>query len=157
VGDLAEGPIEASQPSLFFRQAGVPDFFDEDRGSVVEALRHARSIATVDALLGRTYLRAEFSPVDVGPIPFEQGYELARRVRQSPNHLVNNHYIVEELREEVSKSIHLPAFRHPNRMMMLHRRLAEALGASLITQMRARELLGLSARDPLPAGVDSDP
>jgi Zn-dependent peptidase ImmA (M78 family)/transcriptional regulator with XRE-family HTH domain len=308
VSDWIRPPVHASQPSLFFRQGGVPDFFDEDRESVVKALRDARSIAIVDELLGRKYRHAEFSPVEVGAVPFEQGYELARRVRQAlglpfeplgsiseiiedgfgvpvfksslhaahlvaltakerasnhaavivnanfpgsrrvdlahelahalfdeprrdidywldlendheretsrteqrakafaaefliprlglirnfghahdrvqtrssleesralarrvgehfrappeltTNHLVNNMYIAENLREEVWKSIAGPLFNPPPRSQMLHRRLTEALGAGLITQMRARELLGLSARDPLPATVNPEP
>lgn len=77
--DLAQET--AGSPSLFFLQPGVPDFFDADRDVVVGALRAARSIAELDRLLGRTYPRGELDPVDVGPVPFEQGYELARRVR----------------------------------------------------------------------------
>lgn len=308
VSDWVGPPVHTSEPSLFFRQVGVPDFFHTDRGRVVEALQGARSIATVDALLQRTYRRAEFVPVEVGAVPFEQGYELARRVRQvlglpldplgsvseiiedafgvpvfggslhaahlvaltakertsnnavvivntnfpgsrrvdlahelahvlfdearqdidywldtddyeretsrseqrakafaaelliprhgliknfgqahdrvqtrnsldeskdlarrvgahfrtppelTTNHLVNNGYIAENLREEVLTSIAFPAVKQPApRNPMLHRRLAEALGAGLITQMRARELLGLSARDPLPATVSPEP
>jgi Zn-dependent peptidase ImmA (M78 family) len=304
VSDWAGEPTNTSQPSVFFRQTGVPDFFERDRESVVLALREARSVAIVDTLLGRVYKRAAFGPVAVGTVPFEQGYELARRVRQtlgllveplggtseiiedefgvpvvarglhashlvaltakerasnhvavivnaklsanrrvdlahelahvlfdepqkdidywldldhdhevetskaeqrakafaaelliprrgliekfgpphdrlqarsspkestdlarrvgehfrSPpelttNHLVNQMYIAKELRDEVWKAITLPPRATPNRSRMLHRRLAEALGAGLLTQMRARELLGLSARDPLPASV----
>jgi Zn-dependent peptidase ImmA (M78 family)/transcriptional regulator with XRE-family HTH domain len=307
VSDWVGPPVHASQPSLFFRQAGVPDFFAVDREIVVKALRDARSIAIVDDFLGRKYLRAEFTSVDVGAVPFEQGYELARRVRQalglpfeplgsiseiieerfgvpvfaSPlhaahlvaltakertsslaavivnanfpgsrrvdlahelahvlfdeprqdidywldlendheretsrseqrakafaaefliprhgliktfghahervqtrssldeskdlarrvgdhfrappelttNHLVNNMYIAESLREEVWKSVVGPQVSLPIRNQMLHRRLTEALGAGMITQMRARELLGLSARDPLPATVNPE-
>jgi len=307
VSDWLGPPVQPSEPSLFFRQAGVPDFFDVDRASVVQALRYARSIATVDELLGHSYKRTEFAPVEVGSDrPYEQGYSLARRLRQAlgrlveplesisaiiedefgvpvfayplhashlialtakertsnlaavivnrnfpgsrrvdlahelahvlfdaplqdidywldldilehdsrieqrakafaaeflipraglvqnfgpaqdrgekrnslaasldlarrvgahfrtppeltANHLVNHSYIAEELREEVGESVTVPPFTGPPRIEMLHRRLAEALGAGLITQMRARELLGLSARDPLPTTVNPEP
>ena len=302
--------VQPSQPSLFFKQSGVPDFFQADRDSVVQALRKARSIAAVDEVLGRQYKRASFATVEVGDVPWKQGYELARRVRQAlglpveplgsiseiiedqfgvpvfgsafaaanllaltakerssnhaavivnnslafnrrvdlahelahvlfdepqqdidywldldlehdhehavsraeqranafsaelliperglvakfgsahsrsqermslkesielarrvadhfgappkltTNHLVDLSYVAPELRESVSKAIYLGA-RPPSaaRAPMLERRLAEALGLGLITQMRARELLGLSARDPLPATVSPE-
>ncbi len=78
----AEKPT--SQPALFFRQGGIPDFFDQDRKAVVIALREARAIASVDALLGRRYeKRAAFSPRDVGSVPFDDGYKLAQLVRRT--------------------------------------------------------------------------
>jgi Zn-dependent peptidase ImmA (M78 family) len=73
------------------------------------------------------------------------------------NHLVNNGYISDALREEVSRAVTIPPFPASPRRPMLHRRLAEALEAGLITQMRAREMLGISARDPLPADVEPGP
>jgi transcriptional regulator with XRE-family HTH domain len=300
VADWAGDPDQASEPSLFFRQTGIPDFFDSDRVSVVEALREARSVAILDGLLRREYLRREFQPIEVGPVPWEQGYELARRVRQAlgapteplgsigeiiedsfgvpvlksrlaadrvvaltakergssyaavvvnakvtenvrvhlahelahvlfdaprqeidlwidlddeadetsriekrakafavelliprrglidafglpheragagssleeskllarrvgehfrappeltTNHLVNNLYIAEDLREAVWRSIRIATPASPPRQKMIHRRLEEALRAGLVTEMRARELLGLSVRDPIP-------
>jgi Zn-dependent peptidase ImmA (M78 family)/transcriptional regulator with XRE-family HTH domain len=291
-----------SQPSLFFRQAGVPDFFDNDRERVVQALREARAVASVDAILGRSYRRADFEPLEVGQVPFEGGYKLAQRVRRTlgmptealgsltalvedefgvpvvgaefhasrllaltakereselvvvllnreqpnarvhiahelahvlfdraeqdidywievehdhenetvkteqrakafaaellipleglialvgrpkqlatfsdaivlarrvgehfrtppeltTNHLVNRDYISDEQRDQLLRSLTIPPYKKPEpRPKMLERRLAEALGAGLITRMRARELLGLSAHDPLPAGLVS--
>jgi Zn-dependent peptidase ImmA (M78 family)/transcriptional regulator with XRE-family HTH domain len=307
VSDLIEPGANASQPSVFFRQSGVPDFLDRDRGRVVDALRDARSIAVVDGLLGRTYLRAALAPVEVGAVPYKQGYELAERVRRTlgqpieplgsmrdlleerfgvpvlasnlhapnllaltakergadcvavlvnekrtgstrvdlahelahvlfdapvqdidywidlendhesdtsrteqrakafaaelliprkgliekfghtherlaertslaasvdlarrvgeyfgtppeltTNHLDHHGYIAKELREGVLKGLSWPTPAAPKRPPMLHRRLADALGAGLLTQMRARELLGLSAWNALPATVQPE-
>ncbi len=82
LSDWAGEPVHASQPSLFFLQSGVPDFFDADRSVVVDALRESRSIAAVDAVLERRYKRAVFEPVAVGAVAYAQGYELAQHVRQ---------------------------------------------------------------------------
>jgi Zn-dependent peptidase ImmA (M78 family)/transcriptional regulator with XRE-family HTH domain len=295
----AERPT--SQPALFFRQAGIPDFFEQDRQPVVVALREARAIASVDMLLGRRYdKRANFSPRDVGSIPFDDGYKLAQSVRRSlgqptqplgsvvslvedefgvpvlaaklhtqrvlaltakerdsdlvavilnqaqpnarvhvvhelahvlfdrpvqdvdywidldddreaqtvkteqrakafaaellipqeglavqfgrpmqlsgfaaaiklarqvgehfrtppeltTNHLVNRKYIASELREQVTESLAIPAYPRPTpRPKMLERRVAEALSGGLITQMRARELLDITAYDALPPSL----
>jgi Zn-dependent peptidase ImmA (M78 family) len=88
--------------------------------------------------------------------------DLARRVAEhfhtppelTTNHLVNHMYIADELRDAVRTELSIPPWRPPGkRPQMLHRRLAEALQAGLITQIRALELLGLSARDTLPPDV----
>ena len=307
IADLAEErPLHTSQPSLFFKQRDVPDFFDKDRAHVVSALQEARAIAVLDEILGKRYKRASFEPVAMAAVPFKQGYELAQRVRRvlgvpreplgnivqltedefgvpvvgaalqtrtllaltakeretklvavivngtrashrrvdiahelahvlfdapekeidywldlendhvsetekteqrarafsaellipqeglveqfglpnqrsseqraslasarelvlrvaahfrtppelTTNHLVNHLYIAPHLRDAAWRGLELPPGPpQPSRPKMLHRRVAEALGAGLITQMRAREFLDLSARDPLPDDV----
>jgi Zn-dependent peptidase ImmA (M78 family)/transcriptional regulator with XRE-family HTH domain len=308
VSEWSSEPLTTSQPSLFFRQSGVPDFFSADRGVVVNALEEARAVDAVDTLLRRRYKRADFQPVEVGAVPYQQGYELAQRVRRalgndveplgnvrdliedefgvpvlfsdfhasnllaltakesasshvavianakrsgsrrvdlahelahvlfdaparefdywidtddgreidgsktekrarafaaelllpqrgliakfgqpesrihersSPvaagelvkqvgeyfrtppelttNHLANQSYISKEIREEVLKSLRFASPMATRRPRMLHRRLAEALARGLLTQMRARELLGLSAWDSLPPTVQPAP
>jgi hypothetical protein len=83
---------------------------------------------------------------------------VAAHFRASPelttNHLVDYAYIGQHLRDAAWRGLAVPPGPpQPNRPKMLHRRVAEALGAGLITQMRAREFLDLSARDPLPDDV----
>jgi Zn-dependent peptidase ImmA (M78 family)/transcriptional regulator with XRE-family HTH domain len=80
--DLVELARGNSQPALFFRQAGVPDFFDADRPLVVDGLREAAAVAHLDELLGHTYKRGLVEPLGVAGVPFQHGYELASRIRR---------------------------------------------------------------------------
>jgi transcriptional regulator with XRE-family HTH domain len=105
VTDLMAGGGELSSPALFFKQAGVPDFFDRDRKHVVHALEQARSIAAVDTMLGRTYLRDAFAPSDPGQVPHEDGYKLANRVRR---HLGNLTEPLGDLRDILEEQFGVP-------------------------------------------------
>jgi len=80
---LIEGRlVPRPTPSLFFRQRGVPDFYQADLTLLGAALEAGRSLLEVGAVLGRPpSLRARFAPEKVGAVPFEDGYHAARRVR----------------------------------------------------------------------------
>ena len=71
------------------------------------------------------------------------------------NRLADEVYIDQSLRADVWQGLSGSSW-HPNpRLPMLHRRLADALRARLITRMRAREYLELSAWDDLPSELAS--
>ncbi|WP_437835480.1 ImmA/IrrE family metallo-endopeptidase [Sorangium sp. So ce1153] len=101
-------------------------------------------------LLGRPLVRArELTPA----------VEMVRRAREhygttielTSYHLYNVGYIEKYLLEEIQKTV--PSLSHaaPSaRETLLSRRVREALSAGLISAMRARELLDISAWDELP-------
>lgn len=93
----------------------------------------------------------------------EQAIDRARRTREhfltpielTVHHLANHGYLPEYLHEEIVTIAPGPATIAPARRQgMLRRRVQEARAAGRISAMRARELLGLTAWDPLPWGVE---
>ena len=75
--------VQRPNATAFFRHAGVRDFHDEDTAALVAALEAGRALLEVTAVLpgAAESLRHQFGPCVVGPVPYEDGYAAARRVR----------------------------------------------------------------------------
>jgi Zn-dependent peptidase ImmA (M78 family) len=98
-------------------------------------------------------------PQEVHARSLKPAVELVQRAREhykttielTSYHLHNIGYIEKYLHEEIQKAVpQLQPSPPPVREGLLSRRLREALSAGLISALRARELLGLSAWDDLP-------
>jgi hypothetical protein len=60
--------VAAASPTVFFRQAAYPDFYDVDRVKLMDAIERAHALVAVNRTLGRGLgLRERFMPVAVGP------------------------------------------------------------------------------------------
>lgn len=77
------GGRDTAPTRLLFRRQGMPDFYADDLPLLDEALRQARAVAAVDAILGTSSLRPRFQDEPLPPNlkPFDHGYALAIRVR----------------------------------------------------------------------------
>jgi len=99
---LYEGrAVSQPSPGVFFLRTGVPDFFNDDRPLLSAALEASIALVEVDAVLRRpASLRSEFEPAPVGPVPYEDGYHLARLVRKALHNTVDPMGDLRELLEE---------------------------------------------------------
>lgn len=74
--------VRRPNATAFFRHSRVPDFHDQDTAALVAALEAGRALVEVGKILpGPASLRGQFEPRAVGPVPYEDGYLAARRVR----------------------------------------------------------------------------
>lgn len=118
--------------------------------------QRARAFAA-EVLMPRDGLRRLLGSPPSGQPTLQGAVDIVDRTRRhfattveiATNHVSNNGYFPEYMREEVTKMV--PPAYHPSapRQGLLERRVREAVGRNLITRMRARELLSLSAWDDL--------
>lgn len=130
---LAESRIvRRPDARLFFRQFSLPDLRDhQDRLTAAAALERVLALVEINEILGRSSgLHAGFSFEAPGSEPDKDAYRLAWKVRDALGNEVHTLADVVEL---------------------LQRRVLDALDRELITRMKARELLGLTAWDDLPS------
>lgn len=142
---LREGRIEECVTgALFLRHTAYTDMLDADRARIANALDRALALVEVNTLLGHPPgLRSKPGPEDPMPEVYEGGYRGARPVRA-------------EMGNERTLLLDLTSLLE-DRLDVLEGRVLEALEKDLLTAGRARELLGLSAWDPLPGLHGAEP
>lgn len=145
-------------------EAAFALWIDRDAAQTVEALdvhtaaseRRAKAFAA-EFLAPEPGLRRLLGPAG-GTTSTEAALDLATRAMHefglSPevtaNHLVNRRYVDEKLREWLAKQLPPPVAPVSNRASLLERLVAEAIERDAISEMRGREILGLTPWDDLP-------
>lgn len=116
--DLLLGKRTARSLEIHFKQPALSDFHESDRSAVEESLREARSVAWLNRALGLgSDLRDRFVPVPVGTRPYENGYELAIRVREA---LSNKDGPMSDLRELLEDRFGIVVKTAPLRTARIH-------------------------------------
>lgn len=86
---------------LFFNKRGAYDFYADDEALITQALQRAKVLCELHRLTNRGQdLRQHFVPEPPGKTPYEDGYQLARQVRERLENLDRRLEALDTLIEE---------------------------------------------------------